>query len=171
MNIYTVRTIAEADAVTLQDVREWLTLESARIYYELHRQIPRNGTEPVKRINWPGEGDWMIDDLLGECAVLLRVDVADFEPKEKDWAHALRLPTTRRYIEWFRSGLQAPPVTIYRTERGNLRASDGRRRWLAAREAGRSWLWAWYMGPPHPETMTRSLWWLPEHGRLTREAA
>lgn len=165
MNITAVSTVNNADHVTVADLRAQLDATAAIALHEA-TNAPQNGTEPFQ---WapPDVGTWSLNPDMGEAAVFLYVPVTAFEPLEQDWDHALRLPSTRRYIDWFRAGHEPPPVFLLRNDRGHLRSCN-RRRWLAARAAGIERLPVWYGGPGHADHPARGCWYLPEHSQLTR---
>jgi hypothetical protein len=86
-------------------------------------------------------GAWFVDDFaLGyghAIEQLAWVSLADIVPTE---LHGGRLdPTKRRYLDtytdWLREGFQPPPASIVEAENGDLRLTDGHRRYLAAQAA------------------------------------
>lgn len=87
-------------------------------------------------------GAWLVDDFAlsygHSVEQLAWVALTDIVPTE---LHGGRLdPTKRRYldvyIQWFQEGFQPPPVHIVEAENGDLRLTDGHRRYLAAQVAG-----------------------------------
>jgi len=136
-----------ADSLSREWVEQNVDLRSARLTDEDPQFNPRS-TVKDKSAQWNGiEGMWRMD-WQGVCAVLVRVPVLIAAPSEREWEYAINYPETRQYIEWFRAGYMAPPVSLMRNNAGELTYMN-RRRWLAARAAGlRCWL-ACYWGLCH----------------------
>ena len=87
-------------------------------------------------------GDWIISRLNGlygrQIEELVWVDTNDIVPTELEDGHlfADRRHYLKTYIDWLREGHQPPPVTLIQTDSGDLRLTDGHRRYLAARALG-----------------------------------
>ena len=111
----------------------------------------------------PPVGAWRIDDHKGihgrEIAQLRVVNVADLQLPEL-WEGKLD-PSKRgddeRYAEWLKEGKRPPPIEVLQGDKLGLIVTDGHRRALAAKLAGRDTVEAW-VSPvmDHPEGLKDS---------------
>lgn len=155
-----ITTVTEANSVTVHDIRQYIDLDAARARATRPDYSPPNNRLEPWPFDMPELGTWIIDST-GGAWVLVEIPLSDFRPGEGDWDHALGLPSTQKYIEWARAGLEPPPLYVVETDKGHL-SSLNRRRWLAAREAGRPSLKCWY-SRTDPERAPRPLWYLAEY--------
>jgi hypothetical protein len=96
----------------------------------------------------PPLGTISYDPISNDFAVLLRLDTRVCEPAEHEDGikhHA----TYGQYVKWARFGLQPPPMAAWdhvdsQGELGRKIRTGGRRRTLAAQEAGRRGLFCWW---------------------------
>lgn len=95
-------------------------------------------------------GAWRIDDMNGlhghEIAQLREVNLDELIlPELDDKGHVT--PNKRDdvplYAKWTQVGMEPPPIEVVQTDRGKLRVTDGHRRVVAAKLAGRNTLRAW----------------------------
>ncbi len=105
----------------------------------------------------PPVGTWQPDDMMSKFEVLVELALNQVKPGEpeggiKGWAgYAL-------YVQWAREGRQPPPITVVRHADGRL-VSIHRRRVLAAKDAGRRTILAWFS---ETDARGRNPWRLPE---------
>ena len=64
-------------------------------------------------------------DLIGELYL-----------EGRTYDEVVNMPTTQKYIEWYRAGHEPPPITIVLTDKDQNQRSINRRRVVAAIEAG-----------------------------------
>ena len=93
----------------------------------------------------PPVGSWMMDDgpptLDGhDILELINVDVDNIEISEATGQQ--KHPDVRRYADWLKKGLEAPPINILQSDTGRLKTLD-HRRLLAAKLVGRPTIKAW----------------------------
>lgn len=134
-------TVDQANQLTQEWIEVNVDLDRARAVYKNYPRRQEN--QKLTRLDYVPEYEWMIDPVLGGVSVLVEVGVDGVEPGEGGWEYALRLPTTRQYVEWFKQGHEPPPIIVVQHRDGDL-VSCNRRRWLAAREAGVKTLKAFY---------------------------
>lgn len=104
---------------------------------------------PQRQVHVP-LGIWRLDDLKGlhghEIAQLREVNLAELALPELDERGDVA-PNKRddvpRYAQWMQAGMEPPPIEVVQTDRGKLSVTDGHRRALAARLAGKLTLRAW----------------------------
>ncbi len=120
------------------------------------------GPKPNSISPWLGEklapGTWRLDPLLGDYEILLELptdQLTNAEPEDGIKFHE----TYKYYLLWAHHGLEPPPISVVaHADDGRLISTD-RRRLLAAQEAGRKTIKAWFSG-----TSSRGgpAWKLPE---------
>lgn len=135
--------------------------QAIRVFHETFVAAPVNSLTPWPHGN-PPVGTWRLDPVFGEFEVLVDIpseEIREGEPEDMIKRH----PTYPLYVEWAKAGLEAPAVTVVRHIQGHLVCSSGRRRRLAALEAGLPLLRAWFS-----ETDERgwNLWRKPELGTV-----
>jgi len=91
-------------------------------------------------------GVWMVDDTLkmetGRMVSQLReVNVVDLKPGEETGAE--RMPYVNVYTKWAEENKIPPPLFVLETDQGTLMITNGHRRWLAAKAAGKTTIRAW----------------------------
>jgi hypothetical protein len=99
---------------------------------------------------FPPVGSWRISALNGsygrEIEQLVELPIAKLRLTELDSAGKLD-PVKRgddeRYAEWLKEGKRPPPIQVVQTDRGTLNVTDGHRRALAAKLAGKDTIEAW----------------------------
>lgn len=128
---------------------------------------------PAPGVSVP-EGTWVIDDMHGlhgdEIGKAQRVDPTKILMSE-DTKELGRWPHVERYAEWRRDGMEPPPVSVYETDRGGLKISDGHRRTHAAIEAGTDLPAIVWGTMEHPRGMIDSSTGKPMRVGLTYEGA
>jgi hypothetical protein len=110
----------------------------------LHRLAPPGRlTEPVDfDINEFPEGTWFKDKFSGNYGrniyELVWVNPEDIVPTEliDDDISPERRKYIQPYIDWIQEGHQPPPVRLIEAENGDLRLTDGHRRYIASRTLG-----------------------------------
>jgi len=128
----------------------WRTNEAAP-------HAPQNGTEPWLGVI-PPLGSIGYDPIGNDFAVLLRLDTREVEAAEPEdgirasWRY-------KNYLKWARFGVQPPPMAAWDHVDGGKIRTGGRRRTLAAQEAGRRGLICWFSATAETG---RSKWELPE---------
>ncbi len=139
--------------VTIEHIMAAVDLQSAcRVHEETYGQGRPNSLSP-----WTGDvppvGTWRLDATMSEFEVLVELPLDQVEPGEpedgiKGWAG---YPL---YVQWAREGRQPPPITVVRHVKCHL-VSINRRRVLAARDAGRRTILAWFS---ETDAQGRNLW-------------
>lgn len=151
--------VAEADKVTISWILENVDLEMARAIFEFP---PPSGKREKHIFEMPSLGAFRLDPF-GELETLVEISVSNFKPSEGDWDYIMRRPHFALYVQWQKEGHLPPPLSVVKTDRGNL-VTQNRRRWLAAREAGVETLRCWY-SPTHPDHCTSPKWRITEDGK------
>ena len=98
----------------------------------------------------PPVGSWRIDTakLMDGRFIdyLMEMPIDFLIPKELDSAGKLN-PTKRgddeRYAEWIKAGFRSIPIEVVQTDKGNFVITDGHRRYLAHKLAGKDTIEAW----------------------------
>ena len=89
-------------------------------------------------------------DLIAGFDHLIQLDPNLVEPYELE--DPRRYPEFATYVRWAREGHEAPPVTVHWHADTGAYRSINRRRVLAARDAGVTWIWAW-TSPVFPDDL------------------
>lgn len=150
--------VKDADQIDITWILNNVDWSEAREIYQPH---PPSSSKTRHKFIMPPLGTFRLDPW-GEISVLVEIPVEDFTSSEGDWDYALRLPETLLYIQWQKEGLEPPPLSVVKTDKGNL-VTQNRRRWLAARKAGIETLKCWY-SPTHPEHCASPKWRVTEEG-------
>lgn len=129
--------------ITLEQILATVDIEQAiKTYQETFAVAPTSSLTPWPHGN-PAPGTWRMDPTFGDFDIL--VDIPTSEVQEGEFEDGIkRHPTYQAYLEWARQGLEAPAVMVVRHIKGYLVCSSGRRRRLAAIEAGLPTLRAWF---------------------------
>lgn len=115
--------------------------EAKRVYKETRFPAKPNELAPWEGEN-PPVGTWRLDPVFGEFEILLELSLDEITPGEpedgiKNWeGYPL-------YVQWAREGREAPAITVVRHVNGHLVSCD-RRRVLAAKDAGKKTILAWF---------------------------
>lgn len=129
--------------ITLAEILATVDIEQAvKTYHETFAVAPVSSLTPWPHGN-PPPGTWRMDPTFGDFDILVdipTVEVCEGEPEDYIKHHR----TYQAYLEWARQGLEAPAVMVVRHIKGHLVCSSGRRRRLAAIEAGLPTLRAWF---------------------------
>lgn len=106
--------------------------------------------ETPSEIDLPEIGAWRIDDHKGiygrEVAQLREVPIDQLEAPELSRAGEIdpvKRADPERYAQWLQEGKRAPPIEVLETDKGGLGITDGHRRLLAAKAAGKTTIEAW----------------------------
>ena len=83
--------------------------------------------------------------------ILRRFDPNEITHSESEDGIKERDPSYQRYVQWFKEGREAPPISVFDNRNYPLPVSANRRRVLAAREAGVKSILGWY-GPHNAAT-------------------
>lgn len=151
--------VSQADQIDIDWILDNVDLAEARKAYQ---PIPKSSSVVPHEFTMPALGTFQIDQF-GEIEVLVEIPVSQFKPSEQDWKYALQRPEMAEYIRWQKDGFEPPPLSVVKTDKGNL-ITQNRRRWLAAREAGVESLKCWY-SPTHPQHCARPKWRITKEGR------
>jgi hypothetical protein len=151
--------VNQAEKITIEWILESVDLDAARARFEYH---PPSGSENPHKFEMPALGAFRLDPF-GEIDVLVEIAVENFKPSEGDWDYAMKRPEFPVYVQWQKDGCPPPPLSVVKTDKGNL-VTQNRRRWLAAREAGAKTLRCWY-SPTHPDHFTSPKWRITEEGK------
>ncbi|MCL4296224.1 MAG: hypothetical protein KJ077_10870 [Anaerolineae bacterium] len=129
--------------LTVEQIRASVDIPTAiQVYQETWAVAPVSSLTPWPHGN-PPLGTWRLDPTFGDFDVLVDIpteEVCEGEPEDYIRNHR----TYHAYLEWARAGLEAPAVNVVRHIRGHLVCSSGRRRRLAAIDAGLPFLRAWF---------------------------
>jgi hypothetical protein len=105
------------------------------------------GPAPNSLSPWLGEklplGTWRLDPLDGDYDVLVELptdQIISGEPEDGVKFHE----SYKHYLLWARHGLEPPPITVVAHADDGRLVSIDRRRLLAAQEAGRKKIKAWF---------------------------
>ena len=152
--------------ISVRDILDAIDIQEATVMFRA-TWLP---ARPNSLTPWQGEtpllGTWRFDPATGQFEILVELQLDQIFPSEPEgdielWqGYAL-------YARWAREGRHPPPITVVRHVKGHL-VSLNRRRVLAAKDAGKKTILAWFSetGPTG-----RSLWQLPrtQHIRLKGE--
>lgn len=150
--------VLQADQIDIAWILRNVNLDKARKVYQ---PIPKSSSMIPHEFTMPALGSFQIDPY-GEIEILVEIPVSELKPSEQDWEHALGRPEMANYIRWQKDGFEPPPLSVVKTDKGNL-ITQNRRRWLAAREAGVKSLKCWY-SPTHPQHCASPKWKVTENG-------
>lgn len=89
-------------------------------------------------------GTWMLDPVFGDFSVLVDMPVGLVQPSEQEWEMALRYESTIAYVKMCENGYSPPPSSGVRNIYTGQIYISGRRRWLAARQAGLETIPVWF---------------------------
>jgi len=126
-----------------KDLKDYLTTKELNSQYRRNyfdqagKQIASSRETPAKMDELP-LGSWRIEDFKGiygsEIEQLRSFDPNALTPGET--TEPAKLADVDRYAEWAKEGLVPPPIMVVETVDGDLRITDGHRRWQAAKQAG-----------------------------------
>ncbi len=151
----TLRALAARFGLTEYEVQDILTTPLATLK-DRDRFCPPSNTETPTNFPRLPLGSALIDCCITDphnayVSVLRRFDPWSLTPTEAENG-IRRHPTFARYVQWWRDGLEAPPVYVFQSERGDGKLyTSCRRRTLTSREAGVPQILGWY-GPHNAET-------------------
>lgn len=100
--------------------------------------------------------DWAEDPYVYEMKYVNpnEVDYTEKHTSEKD---VLNYDTTKKYIEWFKNGIEPMPITVVFNQTTNKFKATNRRRLLAARVAGVKEIPAWVEIGKHQDLIKKAL--------------
>ena len=92
-------------------------------------------------------GDWVIDSY-GDNPYVYQLQYVDpkgleFNEEGETRERIVNMPSTQKYIEWAKQGIEPNPITIVLKDKDSRRFSTNRRRVVAAQEAGMKLIPAW----------------------------
>ena len=137
-----------AEYVPLEDTYKF---ESGHYLGPQGEQIASSRTTPQGPYPWK-PGQWRIDSMNGlhghEIDQLRELPVGDLTPTENPRDYMSGMGTNRgedvdRYKGWMEEGKEPPPISVVETEGGQLKITNGHRRFFAAKELGRPTVQAW----------------------------
>lgn len=136
----------KSDYVSMKATQDW---ELSK-YVKDGVKIASSLTTPQDPYPWK-VGTWRMDDSNWnphghEIEQLREFSTDQLVPTENardNWSGTGRGEDVDRYKQWTRQGLQAPPVSVVEADNGELRVSNGNRRYAAAKELGVPLL-AWF---------------------------
>jgi len=123
-------------------------------------KVASSRTTPAK-ITIPPVGSWRIDDRYkgpyGRAIEQLREVPIDSLVPIEDPTTGGREEDVERYRKWLAEGKEPPPIDVVESDDGKLMISDGHRRYLAAKRAGKKTIKAWVSpAAPIPGKFTAS---------------
>ena len=129
----------------VQEQADWAAAED--VYRQTAGTAWPNSLEPFEGFI-PEVGTWRFDPNLQDYEVLCWVPVDEVTPAEHEdgikerWTNGYQLYPL--YVQWAKEGRQAPPVTVFPFVDTRSLKSLGRRRTLAAKDAGLTHILAWF---------------------------